>query len=108
MNLQIAVRLTPPIAELAFSGELDFSDTHRVDQAIDLAASVGGCSVVAVDLHDVTFIDCSGIRTLADARQRLEAASSHLWINGLSPQVSRMMRLTGTDGLFGVADLVAH
>ena len=106
MDLEISVRLTPPLAELTLKGELDFSTTLRVDEAVDLAASASGCSLVAVDLHDVTFVDCAGIRTLVQARHRLDAACSHLWISGLSPQVSRMMKTTGTDSVFGVCDLV--
>jgi anti-sigma B factor antagonist len=106
MDLEIRVRLTPPLAELTLKGEVDFSNTQRVDSAVDLAASAWGSSLVAVDLQDVTFIDCAGIRTLVQARHRLDAACSYLWITGLSPQVSRMMQLTGTDSLFGVADLV--
>ena len=78
MDLEIALRLTPPLAELTLKGELDSSATQKVDWAFHLATSVWGCSLVAVDLHDVTFIDCAGIRTLVDARQRLETASSHL------------------------------
>jgi anti-anti-sigma factor len=108
MDLEIGVRLTPPLAELTLKGELDFSSTQRVDWAVGLAASASGCSLVAVDLQDVTFIDCAGIRTLVEARHRLDAACSQLWISGLSPQVSRLMRLTGTDSLFGVSDLVAQ
>ena len=105
MDLEIAVRLTPPLTELTLHGELDLSNADRVRRVVDLAASAWGCSVVAVDLRDVTFIDCSGIRALVDAHNRLNDLSSHLWVTGLSPQVSRLLKLTGADSLLGVADL---
>lgn len=106
MDLDIAVRLTSPLAELTLSGEFDLNNVVRVGRAVDLAISAWGCSVVAVDLHDVTFIDGSGLRALVEARRRLDAASVFLWVTGLSPQVARMMKLTRTDSLFGVSDLV--
>jgi anti-anti-sigma factor len=105
MDLDIGVRLTPPLAELTFSGELDLSEAERVGGAVG-QVEAWSCSLVAVDLHDVTFIDCAGIGALVGALLRLDAASSHLWVSGLSPEVSRMMKLTGTDSLFGVSDLV--
>src|SRR3954454_21927203 len=99
LNLQLNLSQTPPLAELTIQGELDFATSEKIDQAIDQTAA-GGCTLVAVDLHDVTFIDCAGIRALVRARHRLDAGSSHLWVIGISRQVARMMALTGTDALF--------
>jgi anti-sigma B factor antagonist len=104
LDLQIDLSQTPPLAELTVQGELDFATTEKIDQAID-RTTAGGCTLVALDLHDVTFIDCAGISALVKARHRLDAGSSHLWVIGLSRQVARMMALTGTDALFGVSDL---
>jgi len=105
VDLEIAVRLTPPLAELTIRGDLDLSTAERVGCAVDQAIS-SNCSLVTVDLHDVTFIDCSGIRALVEAHQRLNDVGSHLLVIGLSPRVSRMMKLTATDSFLGVAELV--
>jgi anti-sigma B factor antagonist len=107
MDLEIAVRLTPPLAELTLRGELDLSNAERVGCALGEAVA-GNCSIITLDLQDVTFIDCPGISALVEAHDRLNDVSSSLWMTGLSPQVSRMMKLTDTDSLLGVADLVPH
>jgi anti-anti-sigma factor len=104
LDLQIYLSQIPPRAELTVQGELDCATTEKIDQAIDRTAA-SGCTLVAVDLHDVTFIDCAGIGALVNARHRLDAGSACLWVIGLSRQVARMMTLTGTDALFGVSDL---
>ena len=105
MDLESAVRLTPPLGELTFRGELDLSTTESVRCVVDQAVA-SGCSLVTLDLEDVTFIDCSGVRALVEAHQRLNDRACHLWLIGFSPQVSRMLRLTGADGLLGVGDVV--
>ena len=107
MDLEIAVRLTPPLAELTLRGELDLSNAERVGTAVDQAIA-WNCGLVTFDLQDVTFTDCSGIRALVEAHQRLDEAASHMWVIGVSPRVSRMMKLTDTESLLGVADLVSH
>jgi anti-anti-sigma factor len=107
LDLEIAVRLTSPLAELALRGDLDVGTAERMGRVVDQAVCWGS-SLVAVDLGRVAFIDCAGIGALVEARHRLNGVSSHMWVTGLSPQVSRLMKLTGTDTLFGVSDLALH
>ena len=107
MDLEISVRLTPPLAELTLRGELDLSNAERVGTAVDQAIA-GNCELVAFDLRGVSFTDCSGISALVEAHQRLDEVASHMWVTELSPRVSRMMKLTDTESLLGVAELVNH
>jgi len=107
LDLDIALRLTPPLAELTLRGELDLSNADRVTSAVDEAVALS-CSLITVDLQDVTFIDCSAMWALVEARHRLNDIESDLSVIGLSPQVSRIMNLTGTDSLFRAVDLVLH
>lgn len=104
MDFEITASFSPPLALLRPEGELDLDTVETIAWGVDEAIR-RGCSLVGVDLWDVTFIDCCGIGALVEARCRLEAAGSHLWVTGLNPQVWRIMRLTGTDALFGVAEL---
>jgi anti-anti-sigma factor len=107
MDLEIGVRLAPPLAELTLRGELDLSNAERVGMAVDEAIA-RNCGLVTFDLQEVSFTDCSGIGALVEAHQRLDEVASHMRVVGLSPRVSRMIKLTDTESLPGVADLVAH
>ena len=108
MVFEIGTSFTPPVAVLRLRGELDLNTAKAVDWAVDEAVELG-CILVGVDLAGVSFIDCAGIGALVGAMHRLSAASSQLCVHRFSPEVSRMMSLTGTDVLFGVSDLApAH
>ena len=104
MVFEIGTSFTPPIAVLRLRGELDLNTARAVDWAVDEALKQG-CILVGMDLAGVSFIGCAGIAALIEAMHRLSAASAQLCVHRLSPQVSRMMNLTGTDVLFGVSDL---
>jgi anti-anti-sigma factor len=104
MALEIKMSVTPPLADLTLRGELDVSAVARIGWTVDQALS-RGCTVIAMDLRNVTSVDCAGIDALADTRHRLDAVSSHLHVTGRSPQVSRMISLTHTDGLFDAFQL---
>jgi len=103
MAFQVNMRFAAPLAVLVVSGELDISTEHHlvwgVEQAIEQQ-----CAVVAVDLSGVPFIDCSAIGTLVGAVHRLRGVSGQLMVTAVSPQVARLLELTGTAGLFGVRD----
>ncbi len=107
MDFEIAVRLAPPLAELTLRGELDLSNAERVGMAVDQAIA-RNCGLVTFDLQEVSFTDCSGIGALVQAHERLDACASHMRVVGVSPRVSRIMKLTDTESLPGVADLVTH
>jgi anti-anti-sigma factor len=104
MVFEIGTSFTPPLAVLRLRGELDLNTVNSIVWALDQALDTG-CVLVGVDLAGVSFIDCSGIGALVGAMHRLNAASAQLCVHRVSPEVSRMMKLTGTDVLFGVADL---
>ena len=108
MVFEIGTSFTPPVAVLRLKGELDLNTVKAIGWAVDEALDQG-CVLVGMDLAGVDFIDCSSIGALVDAMHRLRAGSAQLCVHRLSPQVSRMMKLTGTDVLFGVSDLApAH
>jgi anti-anti-sigma factor len=103
VDLEVSSSLTPPSAHLTVRGELDLVSADTIDASIDQTAA-RGCTLVTIGLDEVTFIDGAGIQALVEARHRLDAASSTLSVTGVSRQVARMMKLTGTAAFFGVSD----
>ena len=104
MVFEIGTSYTPPLAVLRLKGELDLNTVKALGWALDEALEQR-CILVGMDLSGVSFIDCSGIGALVEAMHRLSTSSAQLCVHRLSPQVARMMKLTGTDVLFGVSDL---
>jgi anti-anti-sigma factor len=85
-------------------------DTHvvRPRGALDLAASeplagelkrveATDAEAIVVDLSEVEFMDCSGIRVLVEADRRSRANGERLRLRRGVGQVDRVMRLTGVD-----------
>jgi anti-anti-sigma factor len=69
--------------------------------APQLSAALLGCSEthrrLVCDLSEVTFMDSTGLRALIEARRR---DPERFLLGGTSPQVERLLELTGTDLLF--------
>ena len=81
-------------AVLVFSGEVDYAVTARFREAlVDLAEA--GAIHLALDLEGVTFIDSRGLSVLLHARRRVMRLGGSLTVIAVSPQVQRVLRVTG-------------
>jgi anti-sigma B factor antagonist len=98
MAFEVKMRVTAPLAVVRVSGELDMSTEGDLLAAVE-QATVQGCTLIAVDLSGVEFIDCSALGTLLRSVKVLRRAGGHLVVTAASPQVMRMIHLTGTDWL---------
>jgi anti-sigma B factor antagonist len=66
-------------AVLRARGEIDMLTVTHLRSALDCLLRSGAGTVV-VDLRDVSFVDCTGIGLLADARRRARRAGIRLRI----------------------------
>lgn len=84
------------------AGELDL-------QAVPLLDTLGidPCFVV-LDLHGVTFMDCSGVRALLEARRRAVAAGGSVHLAAPSEHVRTLLRLTHLGRALPVFDSVSE
>ena len=85
-------RMQPPAGTvLHVSGELDtFSADRLRDHLRRLGSPPSGA--VVVDLSGVTFMSCTALRVLAEARTRL---GTRLYVSGRSRVVARLLAMTG-------------
>jgi anti-anti-sigma factor len=93
-------RMQPPAGTvLHVAGELD---TFAADRLRDHLRRLGTppSGAVVVDLSGVTFMSCTALRVLAEARTRL---GTRLYVSGRSRTVARLLAMTGLSTLF--ADL---
>jgi anti-anti-sigma factor len=79
---------------LEIAGEMDL-------QMGPILAEVGTdpCFVV-LDLHGVTFMDCSSLRALENVQRRAQAAGGSMRLAAVSTQVLRILALTRMEGAF--------
>jgi len=84
-------------------GEIDLDTAPRLRRVLERAAPDPGRGLL-VDLSGVTFMDCSGLAPLLEAKTRLK---SRLTLHGVPQRVLELLRLTGLQAVFGVIDEIA-
>jgi anti-anti-sigma factor len=82
------------VAQLRLSGECDVAAVSAIVSTCSHALA-DGADVIAVDLSDVTFIDCAALGAVIECHHRAVAAGALLRIVGTSPAVDRLRRLAG-------------
>lgn len=110
------MNLTPPhppfsigIAEagaaftITIAGELDIASEPELAGALEQALEAAPAAVV-VDLREVEFMDSTGIRALAQARQRCAEAGRRLVLMRPSPHVLRPLEVCGLAKVFDIVD----
>jgi anti-sigma B factor antagonist len=81
-------------------GEPDAVDAASIVGA--LAAAAAGSPRIVIDLAELEFIDCSGLRVLARARKQARQRGSELLLVAPRRQVGRILALTSLAGVFSV------
>ena len=85
---------------LEVAGEMDLEAGSLLDGVGD------DPSFVVLDLHKVTFMDCSSVRVLQNAQRRARAAGGTLRLAAPSVAVLRILALTRLDRAFAKFDTV--
>ncbi|MFD3994434.1 STAS domain-containing protein [Streptomyces sp. NPDC058548] len=98
-DARMAVKVTPD-GTVVVSGEIDSATAPHLRRSL-LAALHAHPEGVTLDLAAVTFCDCAGLRAFLTARAvRAERAAPVLAVGPVSPRMTRLLQLTGTEGLF--------
>jgi anti-anti-sigma factor len=85
-------------------GEMDLSVIGLVDREMRRAEATDAERIV-LDLHELEFMDASGIRLLLNASERSKSDGGRLRITrASSPQVRRVLELTGVGELLPFGD----
>ena len=96
---------TPASTTLVVSGELDTLGAERLLARLDRLLGQGHRSVV-LDLSAVTFCDSSGISALVRGHARASAAAGRLRLSAASPQVTRVLEVSGLARMLGLQSTV--
>ncbi|MFF2147006.1 STAS domain-containing protein [Kitasatospora sp. NPDC058190] len=105
-RLRIDSTNAPGIAHiLRLHGEVDHGQRADLEEALGRAVK-NGLPRLVVDLADLSFCDSTGLNALLSARLDALANSVRLILATPSPQVRRLLEITGADEVFTVRDSV--
>jgi anti-sigma B factor antagonist len=99
MNLSLSMRRNGDGATVEVGGEIDMGSSERLlEYALEVMRGQGPC--LAVDLADVTFMDCGGLRVLLALRSRAQLLGGHLDVVSVSAPVRRVLEILELDKVF--------
>lgn len=78
------------------AGEWDLANAHLLEELVDEQIKARR-RLVRMDLRGVSFLDCTGLGALVIAHQRLATAQGKLMLTGMTPRLTRLLRLAGLD-----------
>ena len=84
---------------LVLDGEVDADSAPALAEALAAAQPEGQIDLV---MHDVSFIDSSGLRVLLEAHQRTQEAGGALVLERPSNVVVRLLEISGLEQTFRV------
>ena len=99
----IQVIRNPGATRIAPTGELDIATTPALEQAIADATGEPGAALV-LDLRELTFMDSTGLRTLAQTNARAEDEGFTLSIVRGPRQIERVLEISGLGALLPLVD----
>ncbi len=85
----------PGPARIQVAGELDHGTAPRLDDMLREAQLRS--RLVVLDLHELTFMDCAGLRVILEAAESARRDDRKLAIVRGSPRIHRIFVLTGAD-----------
>jgi anti-anti-sigma factor len=92
--MQIEKNSGGDLLELTLHGRLDNDSSIYFREEIESSVRDGWHRIV-VDLSGVDYLSSSGIAALVDARQRMERLAGLFGVHDASPEVEKVLRLTG-------------
>jgi len=97
----ISAALAPDPAVIALSGDIGIADAAAIWDRVRRVLSTGHRELV-LDLGAVTFMDSTGLGTLLRIANECPPRGIRLTLRAVSPQVRRLMEVTGTQDIFTV------
>jgi anti-anti-sigma factor len=93
-HFRVEVRSDGDAAVVTVSGELDLASSAALEEEFQRVAESDAQQVV-VDLRSLEFMDSTGLSTLVKAHQRAVESGQRFGLVRGSPQVQRLLSLTG-------------
>lgn len=102
-RLTVRARRDGDVLTISLSGELDLSNAGDVESEL-LDAEATDARTIALELAELEFMDSTGIKLLVEASARSRRGGAAFVVRRPSPAVARLLRISGVEGLLGLAD----
>lgn len=102
-HFRVEVRRHGPASVVAVSGELDLSTSGALEEELMRAAD-SDAEMVVVDLHELEFMDSTGLSTLVKTQQTAQGSGKRFALVRGPQQVQRLLTLTGVAERIEIAD----
>lgn len=89
-------------ASVRVSGDVDLLTAGRFEDT--LCEALGYARLILLDLHEMSFMDLSGMYAIRDASARARTEGAHIVLTGASPQVEMLLDVTGTRAQLDLLD----
>ena len=100
MSVEIEVKGETLIAKLI--GELDHHNAAGIREQIDNSAELNMPSLLILDFEKISFMDSSGIGLVLGRYRNLSKRGAKMKVTGVSPQIYKVMRLSGIERLMSL------
>ncbi|NLE73884.1 MAG: STAS domain-containing protein [Actinobacteria bacterium] len=107
MELVIDKTTTDGALVIRVNGELDVYTAPQLKNALSEGASQGHHSLV-IDLTCVGFLDSTALGVLVGGQKQMEAEAVRLSLVITDPNLAKIFRITGLDGLFEIYSSVSE
>jgi anti-anti-sigma factor len=102
-QFRVQVRSEDRATIVAVKGELDLASSPALEQELE-RVNRSDTEVVILDLSELEFMDSTGLSVVVRANQRAQDSGKRFGVLKGSPQVQRLLSLTGVDERITVAD----
>lgn len=106
MQVTVATSQQDGVYVLSFGGDIDVASAVTVRDALDRVIAAGYHRVV-LDLGEVRFLDSTGLGVMVGRLKAVRDLDGDMHLVCTSPRISRVMSITGLDGVFTIHPTVA-
>jgi anti-anti-sigma factor len=92
------------VAEIIVAGELDMGTSPILREVIDVCCARAEIAKLIVDLHELSFIDSTGLRVLWSSHDKMLSVGGELCLRAPSAAVTRLLEVTRLDKILAVLD----
>ena len=97
--MSVEISVNGEVTTAYIGGELDHHSAAGIRAQIDNAAELNMPSLLILDFTRVSFMDSSGIGLVMGRYRNLSRYGAKLHITGTSPQIYKVMKLSGIEKL---------
>ena len=97
--MSVKIDITGQVLTAHLEGVLDHHEAGPIREQIDNSIKQSKPSMVVLDFRDITFMDSSGIGLVMGRYKTTKEIGAQLHVCNTSPQIYKVMRLSGIERL---------